>query len=76
MSILTQLVYSLEIKLNLFLKVLEFERSMQDPELQVDALIETFSAKTKTRNRVALGHLIDTLKFIGLVRNFFQKTAG
>ena len=74
MSILTRLVYSLEVKLNVFLQVLEFELPMQEPELQVDALIETSSAKIKTRNRVAIAHLIDTLKFIGLVRHFFQRT--
>ena len=67
-------MYSLEVKLNLFLQVLEFERPMQDPKLQVDALIETSSAKIETRNRVAIGNLIDTLKFIGLVRYFFQRT--
>ena len=71
MSLLTRLVYSLEVKLNIFLQVLEFERPMQNPELQVDALIETSSAKMKTQNRVAIGHLIDTLKFIGLFRHFF-----
>ena len=49
---------------------------MQEPELQVDALIETSSAKIKARNRVAIGHLIDNLKFIGLVRHFFQRTSG
>ena len=76
MSILTRLVYFLEVKLNLFLHVLEFKRPMQDPKLQVDALIETSSAKIKTRNRIAIGHLIDTLKFIGLVRYFFQRTPG
>ena len=74
MSILTRFVYSLEVKLNVFLQVLKFERPMQDPELQVDALLETSSAKIKTQNRVAIRHLIDTLKFIGLVRHFFQRT--
>ena len=76
MSKLTQLVYSLKVKLNLFLQVLEIKRPMQDPKLQVDALIETSFAKIKTRNRVAIRHLIDTLKFIGLVRYFFQRTLG
>ena len=76
MSILTQLVYSLEVKLNLVLQVLEFEHPMQDPDLQVNALIETSSAKIKTRNRIAIRNLIDTLKFIGLVRHFFQWTLG
>ena len=76
MSILTRLVYSLKVKLNLFLQVLEFKRPMQDLKLLVDASTETSSAKIKTRNRVAIGHLIDTLKFIGLVRYFFQRTPG
>ena len=76
MSILTRLVYFLEVKLNVFLQVLEFERPIQEPELQVNALIETCSAKIKTRNRFAIGHLIDTVKFIGLVRHFFQRTPG
>ena len=76
MSKLTQLVYSLVVKLNLFLQVLETKRPMQDPKLQVDSLIETSSAKIKTRNCVAIRHLIDTLKFIGLVRYFFQRTPG
>ena len=37
---------------------------IEDPELQVDALLETSSAKMKTRNRAAIVHLIDTLKFM------------
>ena len=73
MSILTRLVYSLEVKLNIFLQVLELEHPMQEPEMQVSALIETSSAKIKTRNRVAIGRLIDTLKFMGLVGHFFQR---
>ena len=44
----------------------EFERHIEDPELQVDAILETSSAKMKTRHRAAaaLRHLIDTLKFL------------
>ena len=34
-------------------------------ELQVYALLETSSAKMKTRNGAGVGHLIDTLKFMG-----------
>ena len=56
--------------------MLEFESPMEDPELQVDALIEMSSAKIKTRKRVAIGHLIDTIKFFGLVRHFFWRTPG
>ena len=56
---------SLKVKLNIFLQAFKFERRIEDPELQVDALLETSSAKMKTRNRAAIGHLIDTLKFIG-----------
>ena len=65
MSILSRLTYSLEVKLNIFLQEFEFECCIEDPKLQVDALIETSSAKMKTRNRAAIGHLIDTLKFMG-----------
>ena len=65
MSKLSRLTYSLEVKLNKFLQAFEFERRIEVPELQVDALLETSSAKMKTRNRGALKHLIDTLKFIG-----------
>ena len=74
MNIFTRLVHSLEVKLNVFLQVLEFERSMQELELQVNVLIETSPAKIKTRKRVAIGSLINTLKFIGLVRHFFPRT--
>ena len=48
MSILSRLTYSLEAELNIFLLAFEFERGIEDPELQVDALLETFSAKMKT----------------------------
>ena len=65
MSILSRLTHFAEAKLNIFLQAFEFERRIKDPELQVDALLETFSAKMKTRNRAAIGHLIDTLKFMG-----------
>ena len=65
MSILSRLAYSLKIKLNKFLQAFEFERRFDDSELQVDALLETSSAKIKTRNRAAMGHLIDTLTFMG-----------
>ena len=33
--------------------------------MQVYALLETFSAKMETRNRAAVWHLIDTVKFLG-----------
>ena len=65
MNILLRLTYSLEVKLNVFLQAFEFERRIEDPELQVDALLETTSAKMKTQNHAATGHLIDTLKFMG-----------
>ena len=52
-------------KQNIFLQTSEFERRIKDPALQVDALLETSSAKMKTRNRAAIGHLIDTLTFMG-----------
>ena len=65
MCTLSRLTYSLEVKLNIFLKAFEFERRIEDPELQVDALLETYSAKKKTRNRAIIGRLIDTLTFMG-----------
>ena len=65
MSTLSLLTYSLEVNLNIFLQSFVFERRIEDPELQVDALLETSSAKMKTRNRAAIGHLIDTLNFMG-----------
>ena len=67
MSVLSWFTYSSEVKLNIFVKVFEFERRIEDPELQVDALLETSSAQLKTQNRAAIGHLIDTLKFMGLL---------
>ena len=65
MSTLSRLTYSLEVNLNSFLQAYVFERRIEIPELQVDALLETSSAKMKTRNRAAIGHLIDTLNFMG-----------
>ena len=66
MSILSRLTYSLEVKLNIFLQSFKFERCIEDPELQVDdPELEASFAKMKTRNRAAIGHLIDTLKFTG-----------
>ena len=65
MSILSQLTYSLEVEQSIFLQTFVFERHIEDPELQVDALLETSSAKMKTRNRAAIGDLNDTLKFQG-----------
>ena len=52
-------------RLNIFLQAFQFERHIEHLELQVDDLLETFSAKMKTRNRAAIGRLIDTLKFMG-----------
>ena len=71
MSILSRLKYSLEVELNIFLQAFEFERRIEDPELRVNALRETTFAKMKTRNCAAIGHLIDTLKFMGTVRQSF-----
>ena len=64
MSVLSQFMYFLEVKLNIFLLAFEFERRIEDPQLQVDPLLEKSSAMMKTRNLAAVGHLIDTLKFI------------
>ena len=58
MSILSRLTYSLEVKVNMFFQAFKFERRIKDPELQVDALLETSSATMKTRNRAAIAHLI------------------
>ena len=71
MSIFSRLTYSLEVKLNIFLQGFKFEHRIEVPELQVDALLETSSANMKTRNRAAIGHLIDTLKFFWAVRHSF-----
>ena len=38
----------------------EFERCIEDPNLEVDFLVEAFSAKMKARNRDSAEHLIDT----------------
>ena len=65
MSILSRLTYSLEVELNVFLQAFEFERRIEDLEFQVYALLEMYPAKMKTRNRAAIGHLIDTLKLMG-----------
>ena len=64
-EILSRFTYSLEVKRKIFLQAFESERCVEDSELQVAALPETFSAKMKTRNRAPIGHLIDTLKFLG-----------
>ena len=65
MSILSRLMYSLKVKLNILLQAFEYERRIEDPELPVNALLETSSAKMKTRNALLnFGHLIDTLKFM------------
>ena len=61
MSVLSRLTYSLEVNLNIFLQEFEFERRIEDLELQV----EMSSATMKTRNRAAIGHVIDILKFMG-----------
>ena len=65
MSILSRITCSLKVKLNIFLQTFEFERRIEDPELQVDALLETSSAKIKTQNRAVIERLIDILKFMG-----------
>ena len=61
--ILSRLTNSLEIRLNIFLQVFEFERRIEDTKLLVNTLLETSSPKMKTRNLAALGYLIYTLKF-------------
>ena len=65
MSILSRLTYSLDVKLYIFLPTFEFERRIKNSEFHVGALLETYSAKMKTRNRADIGHLIDSLKFVG-----------
>ena len=45
MNILSRITYSLEVTLNIFLLAFEFERRIEDPKFQVDALLEKFSAK-------------------------------
>ena len=73
MSILSRLTYSFEVKLNMFLQAFKLERRVEDQELQVDALLETFSAKMKTGNCAVIGHLIDTLKFMSQLGILFER---
>ena len=49
----------------MFLQAFEFEQRIQNPNLQVDSVLKTSFAKQKAFNRAAIGHVIDTLKFIG-----------
>ena len=51
MTTLSRLTFSLEVKGNIFLQAFKFERRIEVPELQVDTLLETSSAKMETRNR-------------------------
>ena len=76
MSILSRLTYSLEVKLNIFLQAFEFKRHIKDPELQDDALLETFSAKMKTRNRAVYRAFDWHPKVYGAVRHSFSRTPG
>ena len=39
MSIFSRLEYSLQVKLNIFLQAFQFERRIEDPELQIDDLL-------------------------------------
>ena len=49
MSILTRLTYSLQVKLNIFLQAFEFERRIENPNLQIGTILETSSVKMKPR---------------------------
>ena len=51
MSLLSRFTYCLEVKLNIYLEAFEFERRIEDPDMQLNALLEVSSAKMKTRNR-------------------------
>ena len=53
------------LNLAMFLQAFEFERRIQNPNLQVDSMLKTSFAKQKAFNRAAIGHVIHTLKFIG-----------
>ena len=55
----------------IFLQTFEFERLIDHPNLQADALLKAF-AKTKARNRADVVHLIDTLKFMGQLGILFR----
>ena len=72
MSILLRLTYYIEIKLNIFLQAFEVKRRIAVTGLQVNSSLETSSAKMKTRNRAAAGHLIDTVKFMGQLGILFR----
>ena len=74
--ILSRLTSSLKVKRNIFLLAFEFERCIEDSKLQDDALLETSSAKMKTRNRAAIGYLIYTLTFMVPFRHSFSGTSG
>ena len=50
----------------------KFARRIEDPEMQVDALLETSSSKMKTRNRAAIGHLTDAIKLMGQLGHPFR----
>ena len=73
MSILSRLTYSLEVKQNIFLLAFECERRIQDPELQVDALLETSSAKMKLKRTLLIAYLINILKFMGHLGTPFRE---
>ena len=49
----------------IFLQAYDFESRAEDPNLQVDALLKAFFAKTKARNRGTVEYLTDTLKLMG-----------
>ena len=47
------------------MQAFEVKRRIAVTGLRVNSLLKTSSAKMKTQNRAAAGHLIDTLKFMG-----------
>ena len=58
-------MHALDVKQNIFLQDFDFEPHTEDAEMQVNTLLETFSANMKIQNRAAIAHLIDTRKFMG-----------
>ena len=73
MSILSRLTYSLEVKLNTFLQAFEFEQLIENPELASRRFTRNlFCEDENSKPRCYIGHLIETLKFMGQLRIPFR----
>ena len=65
MSVLSRLTYYLEVKPNTVLQAFALDRRIENPEFQVDASLETSSAKIISRNRAAIKDLTHNLRSTG-----------